>query len=542
MSAGPKQLGGEVVARSLAALGADTVFGLPGVHALAMWEGLRRVGLRGVGLRTELSATFAADGWSRVTGRPAPVLLSTGPGALNSLTGIMEAASSHVPVVAVISQIPSRELGRHGGWLHELPDQLGSFAPLVKWTARARSAEAVPGILAEAWRRAATPPAGPVAVEIPVDVLTGETDVVVPDRLDGSPAPLPLPSAPELDAVAGLLARAEHPVLWAGGGVIRAGAWGGLVELAERLGAPVVTTYMGRGAVPSGHPLHAGSGCDEGAFERLVGGADVLLAVGTELGAETTRQHTLRIPGTLVHLDCDAGRIGTTYPAVPLVGDAGAVLAALLERVSGGSAPAGWGAGAAAEVRRQVDAGLAAQGRSLERGLLATVAGVLPLDAVESYDMTILGYWAAAHQRPTAPRRFLYPLGSGTLGYAWPAALGASLALPGAKVLAVVGDGGLSYGLAELATARQQGIDVALLVIDDGGYGILREYQSDAFGATHAVDLAGPDLVALAAAAGLPVRDATPDSLADDLTWALEVSGPAVVVVRTHLVAAQPTP
>ncbi|MST32846.1 thiamine pyrophosphate-binding protein, partial [Acidimicrobiaceae bacterium USS-CC1] len=155
---------------------------------------------------------------------------------------------------------------------------------------------------------------------------------------------------------------------------------------------------------------------------------------------------------------------------------------------------------------------------------------------------TILGYWAAAHQRPTAPRRFLYPLGSGTLGYAWPAALGASLALPGAKVLAVVGDGGLSYGLAELATARQQGIDVALLVIDDGGYGILREYQSDAFGATHAVDLAGPDLVALAAAAGLPVRDGTPDSLADDLTWALGVPGPAVVVVRTHLVAAQPTP
>lgn len=542
MSVGAGRSGGEIVARSLTALGAEVVFGLPGVHALAMWEGLRRTGLRGVGLRTELSATFAADGWSRVTGRPVPVLLSTGPGALNSLAGIMEAASSHVPVVAVISQIPSRELGRRGGWLHELADQRASFAPLVKWTARALSVEAVPGTLAEAWRRAATPPAGPVAVEIPVDILTGETGLVVPDHLDGSPAALPLPSAPELDAVAGLLARSERPVLWAGGGVIRSGAWGELIGLAERLGAPVLTTYMGRGAMPSGHRLYAGSGCDEGAFERLVGGADVLLAVGTELGAETTRQHTLRIPGTLVHLDCDAGRIGTTYPALPLVGDARAVLAALLERVPGGSAPEGWGVAAATGVRRQVDAGLASQGRELERGLLGAIAGVLPPGAVESYDMTILGYWAAAHQRPTAPRRFLYPLGSGTLGYAWPAALGASLALPGAKVLAVVGDGGLSYGLAELATAGQQGIDVALLVVDDGGYGILREYQSDAFGATHAVDLAGPDLVAVAGASGLPVRAATPDGLADDLGWALGVPGPAVVVLRTRLVAARPTP
>ena len=540
--AGGAQIGGEVVARSLAALGADVAFGLPGVHALAMWEGLRRVGLRGVVLRTELSAAFAADGWSRVTGRPVPVLLSTGPGALNSLTAMMEASSSHVPLVAVISQIPSAELGRRGGWLHELTDQLACFAPLVKWTATARSVEAVPGLLAEAWRRAATPPSGPVAVEIPVDVLEAATALAVPERLDGSPAALPLPSAPELDAVAGLLARAERPVVWSGGGVVRSGAWSELTTLAERLGAPVATTYMGRGALPAGHPLLAGSGCDEGAFGRLVGDADVVLAVGTELGAETTRQHTLRIPGTLVQLDCDPGRIGTTYPALPLVGDARDVLSALLGRVQGGAATEGWGAEAAARVHREVGSGLDAQGRSLERGLLASIAGSLPVGTVEAYDMTILGYWAAAHQRPPAPRRFLYPLGSGTLGYAFPAALGASLALPGTKVLAVVGDGGLSYALAELATARQHHIDLALLVVDDGGYGILREYQSGSFGATHGVELAGPDLVALAGAAGLPVRLSAPADLAGDLAWALEVPGPAAVVLRTRLVAAQPTP
>lgn len=539
----PKRLGGELVARSLAALGADTVFGLPGVHALAMWEGFRRTGLRAVALRTELAATFAADGWSRVTGRPVPVILSTGPGALNSLTGIMEAASSHVPVVAVMSQIPSAKLDRNSGWLHELPDQLGSFGPLVKWTARVRTLESLPWVLAEAWRRAATPPSGPVAVEIPVDLLTAETALDVPGDLDGSPFPLPGPTPGQLDAVARSLRDARRPVVWSGGGVIRSGAWGEVVELAERLGAPLATTYMGRGAVPAGHPLAAGSACDEGAFARLLADADLVLAVGTELGAETTQQHELRLPGALVHVDCDPGRIGVTYPAVPLVGDARAVLAALLDRLPADAAPpSGWGWSAVDELRRTVDAGLGAQGRDVERGLLHAIAATVPADAVQSYDMTILGYWSAAHQTPPAPRRWLYPLGSGTLGYAWPAAIGASVALPGTKALAVVGDGGLAYGLAELASARQHEADVALLVIDDGGYGILREYQTESFGATHAVDLHEPDIAAVAEATGVPVRRSGPERLEDDLAWAFEKRGPAVVVVRERLVMAKPTP
>ncbi|MHB8506089.1 MAG: thiamine pyrophosphate-dependent enzyme, partial [Acidimicrobiales bacterium] len=258
---------------------------------------------------------------------------------------------------------------------------------------------------------------------------------------------------------------------------------------------------------------------------------------------ETTRQHALRFSGTLVHVDCDPGRIGTTYPAVPLVGDARAVTTALLDRVAPGSgaAPSGWGEAAVSELRTEVGAGLAEQGRELERGMLHAIGATVPPSAVQAYDMTILGYWSAAHQAAPAPRRWLYPLGSGTLGYAWPAAIGASVALPGTKVLAVVGDGGLSYGLAELASARQHGVDVALLVVDDGGYGILREYQADSFGATHSVDLHEPDLVALAGAAGLPVRLSTPDALAADLAWALETPGPAVVVLRQLLVMAQPT-
>src|SRR5207247_3198565 len=166
------RIGGHVVVEALEELGADAVFGLPGVHALGIWEALRESPVRYIGFRTELNAAFAADGYARAGGAPAALLLSTRPGALNSLTGLMEASSAHVPLVAIASQIPREEIGRGRGYLHELRDQRASFEPIVKWVARARSADHVPDLLAEAWRRAQTPPSGPVFLEIPVDILT----------------------------------------------------------------------------------------------------------------------------------------------------------------------------------------------------------------------------------------------------------------------------------------------------------------------------------------------------------------------------------
>jgi acetolactate synthase-1/2/3 large subunit len=528
------RIGGHLVAETLEALGAEVAFGLPGVHALAIWDGLRSSGIRYLGFRTELNAAFAADGYARASGTPTPVLLSTGPGALNSLTAIMEASSAHVPVVAIASQIPSNLLGRRRSFLHELRDQAASFEPLVKWTARAEDAAEIPELLAEAWRRAAAPPTGPVFVEIPVDLLTGETEEPAPGGLDGSPGPPPVPDVIE---AAALLAAAERPVIWAGGGVLRSGAWAELRALAERLGAAVATTYMGKGAFPEDHPLSLGSGCDEGAFQDALTGADVLLCVGTELGAETTGQYTLRPRGRLVQVDVDPARIGATYDALPVVGDARAVLSALADAVPASRRE---GERLAAETRGRIESALAAQGHDLERGLLRSIRGALPREAAGAWDMTILAYWAAAHFPALEPRRFLYPLGSGTLGYAWPASLGASAAT-GAPTLAVVGDGGFLYGIGELATARQNGLAAKLLVVDDGGYGILREYQRESFGETFAVDLVQPDFAALSAAFAVPSRVAAPESLEDDLRWALDTDGPASVVLRAHLEMWAPT-
>ncbi|HEU4448985.1 MAG TPA: thiamine pyrophosphate-binding protein [Gaiellaceae bacterium] len=532
--------GGSLVAESLEAAGAEVAFGVPGIHALAIWEGLRTSSVRAVGLRTELDAGFAADGYARTSGRPAPLLLSTGPGALISLAALMEAASAHVPVVALASQIPSDLVGRGRGFLHELPDQLASFAPVAKWAARAESAAAIPGLLAEAWRRSLAPPSGPVFLEIPVDLLAAETDLPAVDELDTAPAPAPLPPEDALAEAARILAGAERPVLWAGGGVLRSGAWAELAALAERLGAPVATTYMGKGAFPDDHPLAAGAAADEAGFRELLAGADAVLAVGTELGAETTGQYGLSFSGRLLHLDAAPERIGATYPALGLVGDARAVLAALLVRLPA-RAP-GDGERLVAELRARVEAGLAEQDRDGERELLRTLREAIPRDTVTAWDMTIAAYWAAAHFPVYEPRTFLYPLGSGTLGYAWPAALGASLAVPGRTTVAVAGDGGVLYGLAELAAARQHGLDAVLLLVDDGGYGILREYQRDSFGETFAVDLAQPDFRALVEAFGVPVSTVAPEEAGEALAGAVARGGPAVVHVPAHLEMWTPTP
>jgi acetolactate synthase I/II/III large subunit len=532
--------GGDVLVRAMEVLGATAVFGVPGTHALAIWEALRQSPIAALATRTELNAGFAADGYARASGRVAPLLLSTGPGALNSLTALMESASSHVPVVAISSQIPRELIGRGRGFLHDLPDQRASFAPVVKRAWRAESADGLADLLAEAWRTALAPPSGPVYLEVPVDVLEGPAGSAPVGALNPVPHPPPLPPAKSLAEAAELLNSAQRPVIWAGGGAERSGAWAGLRALSERLRAPVATTYMGKGAFPADDPLAAGSACDDAAYQELLTTADVVLCVGTELGAETTGQYKLRFSGRLVQIDAAPERIGATYPALALVGDAADVLRALVplvtEREPDSRAERQVGA-----LRGRIAEGLDAQGRELERGILDDIAAAAGPEAVISWDMTIMGYWAAAHLPVISPRTFLYPLGSGTLGYAWPAAMGAQAALLGARTLAVVGDGGIHYGLTELASARQHELGAKLLIVDDGGYGILREYQRDSFGETHSVDLVQPDFEALTQAFGVPVMGTEAPGLREALDWAFATEGPAVVVLRAAVAAHQPT-
>ncbi|SFY50417.1 thiamine pyrophosphate-binding protein [Streptomyces sp. F-1] len=535
----PGRNGGDLVVETLAGLGATTVFGLPGQHALGMFDALRRSSLRYVGLRVENNAGFAADAYGRVTGEAAPLFLSTGPGALTSLAALQEAASASAPVLAISSQVPTAGLGggRHG-YLHELPDQSASFRGVVKSVHTVRAQSQIPSAIAAAWKSALSAPHGPVWVEIPQDVLLAPASLPVVTAPDATPEELP--PRPELTAVAAdLLSRASRPAIIAGGGVVRSDASGKLLALAERLQAPVVTTFGGKGAFPWEHPLSLQSWLEDRYTTDFLEDADVLLVVGSGLGELSSNYHTFRPRGRIVQIEADLGKLEANHPALGIHADARLALQALLETVDARTDPE-----APARVRAllsRVAARIDAQRLTLEQDVLAAVRRALPAGAPSFWDMTILAYWAWSAFDPRGANTMHSAQGAGGLGYAFPAALGAAAADPAHPVLAVSGDGGALYSIAELATARQYDLPVTWLIVDDGGYGILREYMTDAFGEPTATELHRPDYVALAESFGVPGVRTTPQTLQQDLTNALSTPGPSVVVLPAVLRMFAPT-
>ncbi|MGW0913354.1 thiamine pyrophosphate-binding protein [Streptomyces sp. NPDC002784] len=535
----PGRNGGDLVVETLAALGATTVFGLPGQHALGMFDALSRSDLRYVGLRVENNAGFAADAYGRITGEAAPLLLSTGPGALTSLAALQEAAAASAPVLAISSQVPTAGLGggRHG-YLHELPDQAASFRGVVKSVHTVRTQSQIASAVEAAWKSALTAPHGPVWVEIPQDVLLAQT--AIPVVTGGDAFPEELPPRPELTAVAAdLLSKAARPAIIAGGGVVRADASGKLRRLAEVLQAPVVTTPGGKGAFPWTHPLSLQSWIEDRYTTDFLEDADVLLVVGSGLGELSSNYHTFKPRGRVVQIEADLGKLESNHPALGIHADARLALQALLETVSERTDPS-----APDRVRAllaRVGERIAAQELTLEQQVLASVRNALPADSPSFWDMTILAYWAWSAFDAKGPNRMHSAQGAGGLGYGFPAALGAAAADPTHPVLAVSGDGGALYSIAELATARQYDLNVTWLIVDDGGYGILREYMTDAFGRPTATELTRPDYVALAESFGVPGVRTTPETLEADLAKALSAPGPSVVVLPAVLRMFAPT-
>jgi acetolactate synthase-1/2/3 large subunit len=531
--------GGDLVVETLSGLGATTVFGLPGQHALGMFDALRRSSLRYVGLRVENNAGFAADAYGRVTGEAAPLLLSTGPGALMSLAALQEAAAASAPVLAIGSQVPSAGLGggRHG-YLHELRDQQASFRDIVKSVHVVRTASQIPSAIAAAWESALTAPHGPVWVEIPQDVLLAGTTLPVVTAMDATPDDV-VPR-PELTAVAAdLLSNAARPAIIAGGGVVRSDASGKLLALAEKLDAPVVTTFGGKGAFPWEHPLSLQSWLEDRHTTDFLESADVLLVVGSGLGELSSNYHTFAPRGRVIQIEADLGKLESNHPALGIHADARLALSALLETVSEREDPSA--ATSVRDVLAAVRARIDSQELTLEQRILASVREALPDESPSFWDMTILAYWAWSAFDARKPNTMHSAQGAGGLGYGFPAALGAAAADPSRPVLAVSGDGGAMYSVAELATARQYGLPVTWLIVDDGGYGILREYMTDAFGEATATELARPDFVALAESFGVPAVRTSPESLSEDLAKAFARPGPSVVVLPALLRMFAPT-
>jgi acetolactate synthase-1/2/3 large subunit len=516
--------GADILVRTLEEAGVRVVFGLPGVHNLPAWEALRTSSIRLIGVRHEQAAVYAADGYARATGEVGVALVTTGPGAANTLGATGEAWASRSPVVVIATDIPTslRRAGVVGGALHEATDQRAMFAPVTKATVRLDRPEAV-GEIAGACAQALAAPRRPVFVEIPTDVLSG----AAADGHAGASGVLKRADAPDVSGALEILAESWKPVVWAGGGALDAGD--AVVALAERLGAPIFTTYSARG-VAGDHPLAVGLPPHLPEAGALWDGADVVVAIGSDLDGMSTMNWRLPSPRRLVTVNIDGADASKNYMSHAAVeADARAGATALATALPPGPKPwADLPAIRAAALDR-----LRAE-HPEELAFVDAFARAVPAETIVVADMCIPGYWLAALHRPAAPRRFQYPMGWGTLGYAFPAALGAAMAGP---TVSVSGDGGFLFACGELATARQEGLPLTAVVVDDGGYGMLRFDQRHSGTETYGVDLATPDFVALARAFDVTAEavDGLGDAFADALARQLADPEPSLLVARAAL-------
>jgi acetolactate synthase-1/2/3 large subunit len=504
MSRAPTAVNGAALAvAALERAGVEVAFGLPGVHNLALWRALGESPIRLVGVRHEQTAAYAADGYARTTGRVGVALTTTGPGAANTLAAVGEAWASRQPILVVATDIPAR-LRRPGVWrgvLHEGTDQAAMFAPVVKRTIRVTEAGELGSAVASAVTEALTPPQRPVYLEIPTDLLAAEAQgAAEADPMPALPAPL-RPDREHLERAAVVLERSRRPLVWAGGGALQAGAGEALATLAEGLVAPVILTYSARGLLPPGHPCLVEAPPHVAEVGALWDEADVVLAIGSDFDGMMTQGWKQPQPPHLISVNVDPADAAKNYlPDVLLEADAAEAAAALADRLE----PRG-GLDALADRLRDLNRGVRAAHKASDPEAIAFLDAIeraLPADAALVTDMCIPGYWLGGFHRTPGPRRLTYPLGWGTLGCAFPQGLGAALGGTG-PVVSVSGDGGFLYACGELATAAQERIPLTAVIVDDGGYGMLR-FDQDLKGDPHeGVDLHTPDFVALARSFGV---------------------------------------
>ena len=521
---------GQVLCRVLEARGSGVVFGVPGTQTVPLFEALRATGLRTVLTTSELGAGFAALGWARVTHRAGVVTTIPGPGLLVSLAALAEARHDSVPLL-LLTGIPA---GGHRFPLQAL-DQAAVVRPLVKAALRAASPDEVPAALATALDLAVAGEPGPVMLELPLDRLDESIEGALPDAEQPR-----APSRPEVEAVAARLAAARRPLFLAGIGC--AGASAALVALVERFGAPVATTVSGRGVVPEDHPLSLGidPGTEAiGALNRLLGEADLVLALGCKFSHNGTGGFRLRIAAEkLVHVDASADSLGGDYPASLVVhADLPTFLGSLLDSAVPQTGGPGWPAtmldAARAEARdamRAFDARAGVSGGPDLPAFVEALTAALPRDACLVTDSGLHQMVVRRHHRVRSPDGLLVPADFQSMGFGVPAALGAALARPDRPTVAIVGDGGLAMTGLELLAAVRESVPLKVMVFSDGRLGLIHRQQVDSYGRAHAVDLGPFEPGALALASGAAYRRVTGQPGAAIQEW-LALRGPALLEV-----------
>jgi acetolactate synthase-1/2/3 large subunit len=489
--------GGQALARQLVLEGITDLFGVPGVQLDWAVEGLREVSnrIRYVVTRHEQAASYMADGYARTTDRIGAFMVVPGPGLLNAMSGLATAYACNSRVLAIVGNIHSKAIGKGYGLLHEVRNQSAILGCVTKWQAQAATPAEIPALVREAVRELRNGRPQPVGLEIAPDVLsaTGEVTLIDPPA-DEDDRTRPDPTA--IDAAAALIGKARFPVIYAGGGVLAAGATAALQALAEQLSIPVVLSENGRGAMSDHHPLVLNSLGGRAVFAH----ADVALIVGsrfadTMMGVPSWQSDGIKY----VWLNVDAAAWRPPRSAeVGIVGDARLGLEAL-----------------AAALPRKSDRGIdlakvrdwaSDQARVAEPQMsyIKALRAAIPDDGILVNELTQIGYLARSMYPVYAPGTFVTPGYQGTLGYGFPTALGVAAGNPGRAVVSINGDGGFGWAMQELATLRKYNLNVAVVVFADGHFGNVRRFQEDQFGATYEVDLRNPAFDRLAAAFDVP--------------------------------------
>lgn len=519
--------------RPCAATGSTPCSAFPAPILLSSTGALRELGIRAITTRHEQGASYGADGWSQVRGLPGVVITTSGPGLLNSLSGAATAYAESRPMILLSPGRPVGQDFRDIGSLHETKNPSAAVNAIVGQSRRVTSGTEAVTMIHDAMRDFAHSRPRPIHIEIPLDILEGPADVpasATAPRPLGAPQPAP---ASDVAAAAAALAAASRPVVLAGGGSLAAGSQ--LLELAELLEAPVITTTNGKGAIPEKHRLSLGADLRLTTAHSFLRTADALLVIGSKVGEAELWGGDITPQGPIIRVDIMRDQmLCNLTPDIEVPGNSAAVVAQLLEalRADDGSDV---GDREAPDLREVFDA-MDNEGRQWAPDLAAlneTIMDVVPDNTIMAGDSSQVTYMGSTtFFRAPTPHSLLYMGTYATLGYGLPAAIGAKLAAPDRPVVCLLGDGALMFSIQELMTAVELELDLPIICVDNGGYGEIRQGMVDRDIDPLAVDLKQPDWVQLAESFGATGLSATMDSLASTVEQALSISGPSLVHLR----------
>jgi acetolactate synthase-1/2/3 large subunit len=503
--------GGDVIVHILKSAGVECVFGIISIHNIPIYDAIaRRGGIRTISNRSEPGAVNMADGYAKATGKLGVAITSTGAGAGNAAGSLIEAQTNGTPLLHITGQIDSPYLDQGKGFIHECKDQLGMLKAISKDAFRVRSIGSLATTIQHAIELAQTAPTGVVSVEVPINI---QKMMLTSPELHFNPCPRLAPDLSSVKEAADILISAKRPLIWSGNGVIQAGATDELTSLAEMWGAGVLTSQAGRGAIREDHPQCIGNFAYLSAIRDFLTSCDVLLAVGTRFRGSETRVWQLPLPRTIVQIDVDRLAIGRNYPATTgCVGDAKLALQALIQELSGKVKPDTSYLQGVLQARNACRDALRSTLGPYDQ-LCTDLRTSLEEDAILVVDVTISAtIWGSRLFPLYGPRQYIHAAGGG-IGQGLQMGIGVKLGQPTRQVVVIVGDGGFQVNMGELGTAVQEGINIVIVLFNDGGYGVLRNIQNRVLEGRHiGVDLRGLNFKKLCEAYGIgyyPVTSTT---------------------------------